>query len=443
MLAAPILSSYDPVTEAEGSVDGLSLQRTYERLADRILPSITVRMARIRFVTAMTAGAVVCRDYDDEALAADGRTPPWLVFEWYISEGLVRERATIKRAGGIPGSLKIESAIRNKFALSAATYLKTPKVFGSTGIYRRLATGLQIITPDHNLDEGGVELVRAWQADQGLPGFLDGTTGAGAAFRTDLERAVRQGLDKARTSKQAKGFWREVCRVFRPDGAGRRERQVLYKRLTRTDLVTNGVEHEAIANRRRLIDALEARGAFVTRDGEAAFFAEVAQHANAELGSRLRAIGRYERLCRVATDAFDTIRFLATDAQCASIGAADFAELPQAGALAAAAHSAAAEVLRDQALCVWEPAAAELAQRYVEVRAPADLFEAVLVHHEEIQRAKPPDGKRPWIERGSRGQVFVRGAYTVPAQPATGRAYVHTYRTPSLSSFLVDLGRLP
>jgi hypothetical protein len=38
----------DPIEGGEGSVDPLSLSRTYERLADRILPAVTVRMSRIR-----------------------------------------------------------------------------------------------------------------------------------------------------------------------------------------------------------------------------------------------------------------------------------------------------------------------------------------------------------------------------------------------------------
>lgn len=86
---APYLSEFDPEVSSEGGIDPLSLQATYERLAERVFPSMTVRMKRIRFVTAIAVGAEVCRGLRDE-VAADGKTPPWLIFEWYVVEGLLR-----------------------------------------------------------------------------------------------------------------------------------------------------------------------------------------------------------------------------------------------------------------------------------------------------------------------------------------------------------------
>lgn len=57
LLRPPILSAYEPEDRDEGSIDLLSLARTYERPADRIYPSITARMSRIRFLTAVAVGA--------------------------------------------------------------------------------------------------------------------------------------------------------------------------------------------------------------------------------------------------------------------------------------------------------------------------------------------------------------------------------------------------
>ena len=78
-LAPPILSLYDPPESGEGSIDPLSLQPTYERLAERIYPFVTVRMKRPRFLTAIAAVARVCEGFEDE-LAKDGTTPAWLVW---------------------------------------------------------------------------------------------------------------------------------------------------------------------------------------------------------------------------------------------------------------------------------------------------------------------------------------------------------------------------
>ena len=74
----------------EGSSDPLGLQPGYERLADRLLPAVTVRMGRPRFVTAMAVGACICERWDNDAVAADEITPPWLVWEWLLIEAFVR-----------------------------------------------------------------------------------------------------------------------------------------------------------------------------------------------------------------------------------------------------------------------------------------------------------------------------------------------------------------
>lgn len=71
-----------------------------------------------------------------------------------------------------------------------------------------------------------------------------------------------------------------------------------------------------------------------------------------------------------------------------------------------------------------------------------DLFEALLHHHEQVQRDKPPHGKRTWFERGPHGRVFLRAGYTLREPPAGKGGYVHEYRVPTFSRFLADLGAL-
>jgi hypothetical protein len=84
MLRAPFSSEFDPSEEAEGSIDPLGLAPGYERLADRLLPAVTVRMGHPRFVTAIAVGSRLLDEWDDDAVAADGATPPWLVWEWFV-----------------------------------------------------------------------------------------------------------------------------------------------------------------------------------------------------------------------------------------------------------------------------------------------------------------------------------------------------------------------
>jgi hypothetical protein len=194
-LRPPIGSQFDPSSDAEGSIDPLGLQRTYEHLAERILPFLTVRMSRPRFLTAMSAGARVCSSFRNE-VCSDGITPPWLVFEWILLEAFHRKGSEIwlKDSRGIPGVDKTRGALRQGRRLNHATYLKTAKVFGFHGVYRRLATGLEILNDDLDLDEGAFLLLRAWEEEQELPGFVSGSSGPGARLRSELERAVGRAL---------------------------------------------------------------------------------------------------------------------------------------------------------------------------------------------------------------------------------------------------------
>jgi len=172
VLKPPILSVYDPLADGEGSIDPLGLAATYERLADIILPGITVRMGRPRFLTALAVGTYVCSEFGKDELASDEVTPPYLVFEWWVIEAFTRAADELEEYGRIPGMQKAQACVRNGRALSAPAYLKTPTVFGFTGIFRRLARHTQILTTDGLLDESGHRLVETWARDQGLDGFV-------------------------------------------------------------------------------------------------------------------------------------------------------------------------------------------------------------------------------------------------------------------------------
>ena len=158
-LKAPFLSAFDPISEAEGSIDPLGLAGTYDRLADLMLPGITVRMGKPRFLTALAVGAHVCSEFGVDELAADQISPPYLVMEWWVIEAFVRARELLAATGRIPGFQKVQSGQRDGRPISAHAYLKVPSVFGFTGIFRRLARHAQIITRDGALDEAGHLLV--------------------------------------------------------------------------------------------------------------------------------------------------------------------------------------------------------------------------------------------------------------------------------------------
>ena len=257
-LRPPYLSAFDPVVSAEGGIDPLSTQATYEHLAERILPFLTVRMARPRFLTAMAVGAHVCSPYRDE-IAADEATPAWLVFEWYLIEAFVRwsDKVFREKPWGIPGIDKVRRAVKADRQVSAATYLKTAQVFGFNGVYRRIASGLEILYSDLEIDEGGWELLRVWEQEQGLDGFVSGAHGVGAEFRENLRRSVAMTLERGHTTRQRQTPWEAMARHLEPGAAGRKECNAIASRLLRADLRQNPGDVLATEMRREFLTQLQ------------------------------------------------------------------------------------------------------------------------------------------------------------------------------------------
>ena len=150
----PFLSEADPEQSGEGSLDPLGLVPLADRLAEEIGPGITARMSRIRFVTAIAVGAVATERLAD-AVAADGRSPAYLAFEWHLVEAVGRDRYLPAEATfGVPGIAKARSAVARGVHMDSASYLKVPKVFGFTGIYKRLARDIEFVDDELLLAAG-------------------------------------------------------------------------------------------------------------------------------------------------------------------------------------------------------------------------------------------------------------------------------------------------
>jgi hypothetical protein len=442
--AMPFLSVFDPEVSTEGGVDPLSLQATYERLAERIYPCMTVRMKRIRFVTAIAIGAEVCRPFRDE-LASEGKTPPWLVFEWHVIESLLRSGIKDESGDlwgdGIPGAMKVGRVVKAGQRLGAAAYLKTPKIFGFTGVYRRLATGLQVVDTDLLQDDKGYELLQAWEADQGLPGFVSGS-GPGADLKGLLQDAIRQAMKEGHVCRSSNWTaWGLVGRHFHPSRAGARERKLHRRLLFDPKLRRNAADPGAGALSEELLKSLEQGGQVVGSSGEKRFFATIRKKCSEELAERLEAIDAYEGLCRILDDTFGLVRHLSTAAHCAPVAIDEFGAFRKgkpASDLLASLRPSVERVAKAFAGTGREQWVAPLLKRYVDLPTPKALADAVLEHHEEAQRNKPPDGKRAWVEQDSRG-VCVRALYAVATPPRFDASYVHDYRTRTASDFLRDM----
>lgn len=405
-----------------------------DRLADWLLPGLTARMSRPRFLTAMAVSSLAVEPFED-TVSKDGVSPAWLVLEWYYVEAM----ASLGETDGdalrrVPGIDKGRRARRDKIPMNADRYLKTPKVFGLHGVYRRLARHLDVVDDNLRLGEAGFRLLKTWAAEQGIPDFLDQDRGNGVAKTLDaLREAVREALEVGQTARPPD--WRGarfLIDYLSPQRIGRREASLIWELLLNPEAEPRG---EVFS----LVRDSEGRNGFRERWDERAFLGGLRPRTSPFLGLRLDAIEAYEGFCRLLQEAWNRLRHLATVSGLSPL-TGDVASRDQrltelAGALQVA-------IARAREGLVESPIAAEfeaLAAAFGEVRTAAEVVEALWARHVYVQRQKPPEGKRPWFEPTSAGGLVIRPPYRLEDNPPPQDRFVHPYRVVAVGSFIDDL----
>jgi hypothetical protein len=427
-MLTPLISSTDPVTQAEGSIDPLGLAALADGLADTILPGLTARMWRPRFLTAIAVASVVTEPLQDQ-VAADGFTPAHIVFEWYAVEAFARsEKDGDAASRRIPGIDKARAAWRENVSMSARRYLKTPSIFGFHGVYKTLARALDITDFELLLGGSGYELTYTWEQEQNIGGFTGNGSGDGAFLRRQLQRAVSEGLRIGHTADNPR--WRFFPRYLRPEQIGRDEGKLIWRLIVAPEGGTRGEVFHLMARP-------EVRAVFDGAD-EAEFVRWLSGRASEDLCWRLRAIDAYECVCRTLQDGFDWLRYLSSRAGTKAVTASDFAR--QASVLRIAQLPDALNRAQDALEGTGrEYAFTHLIAAFDGARDVESLFHALLARHEGVQREKPPAGKRPWFERTSDGGAVVRLPYRLLERPDQSARYVHGYRMNNVTWFVDDL----
>jgi hypothetical protein len=424
-LTLPELSQYDPPVAGEGSLDPMGLAAISDRLADRLVPGLRARMQRIRFITAMAVGAMACDALANE-VSSDGISTPAICFEWLVIEGFVRRLSPQQIPSGVPGSQKARAVVKRKQRLSASTYLKGPTVFGFNGVYKPFAVDSSVVGNELEPGPRCAELVRAWELEQGFAGFADAVPGTdGGKLRAHIRDQVHAALREGRcTANPGTWLFGRLTESLHPDHAWAGERSTL------RSLVTSG-EHETRAELASLLVGVE------DTLSETELLDAVRPRCSRSLGSVVDAVVAYERFAVLVDAAFRTLCAISH-----SMGAQPLTphhvemndtivrcsrELP--GYYRTAADRV--EVIGSDGRL--EDRLGEFAIR----RSPGELVELLLEHHERIQAAKLPNGKRPWFEPLRNGWV-VRSPYGTPEQPELGSAFVHPVRVTALHNFLQD-----
>lgn len=432
----PILTLPDPEVAGEGRLDPLGLATLADHLADRVLPGMTARMSRPRFLTAIAVCAAVCDGLETPEEAEVAAAEPYLVFEWYLVEAFARHRDSSLMVG-TPGTDKASRAVKAGAPMSARGYLKTPTVFGYHGIYKRLARHLGIVDADLQLSEEGVRLLRIWEEEQGLSGFCSTENGGPAGARGLLRSAIVDGLRASCTARSSTWQgWALLAKHLAPGAAGSRERRHLL------DLVRAGGDETMSCEVFRLMseDSVLKR-AFA--EDEPGMWRTLAPRASRDLHSRFAAIEAYEALCRGLEEVFDWLRHLSSRAGARPVQRSDFAAHPRVAAIAKAVPLLLENVDRalEAAPLPLQREFGVLAEAFEGAGAADMLFDTLRRRHELVQGNKPPEGKRPWFEFAKDDAAFIRPGYRLEEPPREYAGWGRPYRLVAARSFCGDLAR--
>ena len=424
----PFLTVYDPPGSSEGSLDPLGLYLIADQLAMKLVPGVRERMLRVRFLTPMTVGALITED-----LAANPHhpeTPPFLVWEWLVVEAIIRTFMDDPYLWGLPGSLVVRRAITQYNYVDHRTYLKTPRVFGFHGVYKRLAVYLGLVdTHMHICEPNGLELIEKWGKNKGI-GSFDYAHPLFISWR----RAVESSLSKTpvRTfSHWTQHEWRTLAECFLPDGAKTNEKAYL-KRLLLSE--TNS-KLGALRDIWKLCDAYTEDE---INEKELHRVLMVKEPRYADL---LNAIQAYERFCRLMTDAFDSIRYMSSHTDTTGFQLSEAQHDRTFSAVVPEVHDAFRQTA--QYIGMVYPDMEELFKiRFSRCAEPIPLsfFANVLCeHHESIQQGKSREGKRPWFDRVGKETIYMRPNYRCSDPPEISETFVHDYRAKPIFRFYHDL----
>ncbi|YAL84522.1 hypothetical protein ACMYYO_06840 [Dermacoccaceae bacterium W4C1] len=426
----PRLSKYDPGVTGEGGLDPLGFAGVADRIAEGLAPGVRARMRNPRFVTLSAVGAIVCQGLQDSP-RSDDRTTPDIAFEWLVVEAVVRHAPSDQRRG-LPGIGKATAAQAQNRRLSPGTYLRGPRVFGFTGVYRPFSLDARVLERDGSIGPVGEELVTAWSEDQELKGF--GLSGDAPAVALTRELADLVGKSLARgesTLPQTGRVARAIATHLAPREAQSRERRVLRTLITQRN--TSDVDEPQV--RDEVTGALSELPSATMVKSERALTNALLGRTRGRTQAALRAAFDFEECVTAIDHAFRMMLGRSTAYQKAFLDPTTVGEMAplEVGSRLGRLHDAA---LRSAA-AVDEGLGGEVAdclQRFGRDLSPAEFFDALLGRHQEVQAAK---GKLMWLDEIGGGFV-IRPPYQNQRLDLDAAVWTHPMRLHTLVAFLQE-----
>jgi hypothetical protein len=424
----PFLSVYDPPGSTEGTLDPLGLYLIADQLATQLVPAVRERMQRIRFLTAMAVGSLVTEGLDPNPDHPE--CTPRLAWEWLVVEAIVRTGAGENTVWGVPGTLVTRRALSQLGYLDYRSYLKTPRIFGFHGVYKRLAIRLRLVDTHLSALPEAEQLANAWARDLGLGSFGPGTSQC-LRWRNAVERCLREEHVRTRPGWSTDD-WSELAHAFLPHAVGRWERRKLVELLHRDDETALGAFPKIWA----LQGEFQGKDEYKEEDLHRMLGSQAPEYQ-----ALLEAIRAYEAFCRSLQDAFDLLRAEAGKVDARGFVVADMAADADFKACLqplASQFQRARELIGELGLAMLNT----FDERYPLFAEPLDaaaFANALCKHHESIQKEKSFEGKRAWFDRLGPDRIYMRQNYRIDRPELRTGRYVHEYRGLPIRRFYQDL----
>lgn len=426
----PFLTSYDPIGASEGTLDPLGLYQIADQLAVLLVPAVRERMQRIRFLTAMVVGAIVTEGLEDDPQQRDAS--PYLVWEWLVVESFIRSLGDDQGVWGVPGTLVTKRALDHYGYLDARSYLKTPRIFGFYGVYKRLATRIGLVDIHLGPGPNAEELATAWAVDQGFSGLKEAKPHI-KRWTDAVRRCLGEKPPRTKTFWDGKA-WSELANAFSPSQSKNHEKKYLRQLLVAREDDRLGA----------LPSIWKLQASFSDDEFSEESLHDLLEQEKPEYNQLLKAIRAYEAFARSLQDAFDILKAEASRGDLQGFTVTQIASDEDYRQSVDGLHGR--FELANNALAEVAGAGSSLqhlfAERFKLFSEPLDAGVyalALLTHHENVQKSKSAEGKRPWFDRISPDRIYIRHQYREQRREIMSNSYVHDYRGWPIRRFCFDL----
>ncbi|MDP9896782.1 hypothetical protein J2W32_005968 [Variovorax boronicumulans] len=427
----PRLTAYDPGVVGEGGLDPLGLGAIADRLADVLVPGLRARMNQPRFVSLTAIGAMAYQELH-KLTADEGKTTVDLAFEWLVVEAMVRHSRRGDQAQprnvGLPGNEKAQRALKGGNRVSRRTYLNGPRVFGFTGIYRPFSRDANVLTLEDQLGENAAVLVRAWEVDRKLNGYVDRVHSTpGGKLRKEIAEACKRSLEEAECSAPIHGqLLRELSDHLAPKAAGVKEREALRRLVSQSD-------HEI---RNDLVAMLTARPP-AEGTPQRAIALELLASAAGATRVALQAVIDYEEAASALDRIFRRFLAFACNHHGAIVSPGEALGTPSLAQVAEEIGTLAQRAVDSVAQLGDAQLASDTADAFRLFAGPlstSQFFDAIVERHEEVQTDKR---KLAWLDRIG-ADWTVRTPYRNRDEKFVDEEWAHPMRLETLSRFLME-----